>query len=293
MSISLVSISNINHKLVEFSINKSCDTKFYDEVLVFSDKPLIGLKHKHKYLNIDKTIRPFDPTTGRPAPFNYDVYNDFLFKHLGDHIKTEHVINIHYDGFGVNADEWTDEFLEYDYIGSPTHKKWYPLANSLRAHDLYDGLPNEWYTGGGGFSLRSKKLLDALRDPALNCFLSDKNYQRCEDWCISSKHKEYLINEHKIKFAPLEIAMKFSTELLTGLNFSFGFHGWDNIPLFMSEEETMFFISNLKRDSLLRGSLMTRRFVANCHVYGYDRAIGLLNHIMNEKEKSKKVEYSR
>lgn len=286
MSISLLSCSNINHVLTEFSINKSCDVKKFDEVMVFSDLPLPGLRHKHTLYNIDQTICPINTDTGQPVPLSLDTYNDFLFKHLVNWVNTDHVLSIHYDGFGVNIDEWTDKFLEYDYIGSPTHKKWYPLAATLREHGVYDLLPNEWYTGGGGFSLRSKKLLQALQDPALSVFISDKNYQRCEDWNVAVKYKQYLIDEHKIKFAPLDISMKFSTELLSNLNFSFGFHGWDNIPLFLSEEETMFFISNLNKDSLERGHLFTRRFMSHCHMVAYNRAMELINHIINENEKS-------
>lgn len=293
MSISLVSISNINHVLTEFSINKSCDTKKYDEVLVFSDIPLLNIKHNHTFLDISKTIVPYNLETKQIVPLTLDIYNDFLFKGLVNYIKTDHAISIHYDGFGVNIDEWSDEFLEYDYIGSPTHKKWYPLANSLKDHGVYDKLPNEWYTGGGGFSLRSKKLLQALQDPALSVFISEKNYQRCEDWNIAVKYKEYLINEHKIKFAPLEIALKFSTELLTGLNFSFGFHGWDNTPLFLSKQEVMFFISNLNKDSLSRQSLPLLRFIANCYVYGYHEAIDYVQYLVQEREKSNANTYSR
>lgn len=289
-----MSCSNINHELTEFSINKSCDIKKFNEVLVFSDKPLPGLKHKHTYHNINETIRPYNLTTNKPIPFNLDVYNDFLFKGLLEYVNTEHVISIHYDGFGVNEDEWSDEFLEYDYIGSPTHRKWEPLAYALKLHGYYDQLPNSWYTGGGGFSLRSKKLLTALQDPQLVVFMSDLNYQRCEDWSIAVKYKEYLEKEHKIKFAPLDISMKFSTELLTGLNFSYGFHGWDNVPLFLSEEESTWFLQRLKKDSLGKNCYFTKRFGAMCFMQGYKNTLDCLNQTLLELEnKTRDNTYSR
>lgn len=67
-----------------------------------------------------------------------------MIKELNKYIETSYVLIIQYDGFILNPDAWTDEFLEYDYIGAP----W-------------------WYTddcnvGNGGFSLRSKKLLEIL-----------------------------------------------------------------------------------------------------------------------------------
>jgi len=294
MSISLMSVSNINHELTEFSINKSCEAKKFDEVLVFSDRVLPNLKYQHTYHDIATSIAPYDTTTMKPVPLTLDIYCDFLFKHMGPYINTEHVISIQYDGFCVNQDEWTDEFLDYDYIGSPTHKKWYPLANSLIQHEVYDSSPNGWYNGGGGCSLRSKKLITALQDPEISVFISDKNYQRCEDWSISVRYREYLEKAHGIKFAPLDLSLKFSTELLTGLNFSFGFHGWENIPLFFTEEECIWYIENLQKENLKRGHYMTRRFAAMCWIQNYHQALAHLDHVLNEIDQNiRNNNYSR
>lgn len=284
MTISLVSISNINHKLVEFSINKSCETKKFDEVLVFSDKPLAKIKYDYTYHNIDEVMSKLATMPWEKNSFTLDVYNDFLMKGLVNFINTDHIISIHYDGFCVNADEWTDEYLEYDYVGSPTHKKWFPLANSLHDHGVYDQYPNGWYTGGGGFSLRSKKLLQALQDPEITPFISNTNFQRCEDWCIAVKHKELLIKKYGIKFAPLDLSLQFSTELLTGLNFSFGFHGWENVPLFLSQDETIFFIENIDKDTIFEPSILYSRFLFNCQARNYIKAIERFLEVAREKK---------
>lgn len=291
MTISLVSISNINHKLVEFSINKSCETKKFDEVLVFSDKPFPKLKHDYTYYNIDEVMNALAIVPWEKNSFNLDAYNDFLMKGLLRFVNTDHVISIHYDGFCVNADEWNDEYLEYDYIGSPTHRKWFPLANSLKDHKVYDKYSNGWYTGGGGFSLRSKKLLMALQDPEITPFISNINFQRCEDWCIAVKHKDLLVNKYGIKFAPLDLSLQFSTELLTGLNFSFGFHGWENIPLFLSQDETIFFIENVDKDTIFQPSILYERFLFNCKCRNYFQAIDKFFEISQTKKHLSK--YSR
>ena len=68
-------------------------------------------------------------------------YNQFNLKHLNDYIDTEFVMVAEYDGFILNPEAWTDEFLNYDYIGAPL---------------LVDGVQ---LVGNGGFSIRSKKLL--------------------------------------------------------------------------------------------------------------------------------------
>ena len=56
-------------------------------------------------------------------------------------IKTEFMLGIHDDGFVINPNLWTDQFLKYDYIGAP----W--------SHTIpYYG--QKYRVGNGGFSLR-------------------------------------------------------------------------------------------------------------------------------------------
>jgi hypothetical protein len=259
-----------------------------------ADTPLTGVRYYHNHNNIDDVIQ-FAGADGKPVPWSYDAYNIFLLKHLADHIHTDHIINIHYDGFCVNRQYWSDEFLEYDYIGSPTFKDWTPLANSLKAHDLYDRAPNTWYNGGGGFTLRSKKLLKALQDPRIDTTLSDKNFERCEDATISIKYRQLLEDEYKIKFAPMDVSLKWCTELLTGLPYSFGFHGWTNIPLFLSQDECVWYINNLNRRDIFQGSPMVQRYVAMCLIQNYYQAIDHIQSIMADQEvlRQKQENYSR
>lgn len=294
MSITLVSISNINRPLVEFSINKSCENFNFNDTFIMADSPLKGVQYYHNHYNIDDVIR-FSDADGNLIDWNYDAYNIFLLKNLVDHIHTDHIINIHYDGFCVNKQYWTDEFLEYDYIGSPTFKDWTPLANTLKEHNLYDRAPNSWYNGGGGFTLRSKKLLKALQDPRIDTTLSDKNYQRCEDVTISIKFKKILEEEYNIKFAPMDVSLKWCTELLTGLPYSFGFHGWTNVPLFLTEDESIWYITNLNRADIYQGSPMVQRYLAMCLIQGYFRAIDHIGSIMADQAllKKKQDNYSR
>lgn len=42
-----------------------------------------------------------------------------MVKLLDSYIETPHVLVVQYDGFILNPDAWTDEFLEYDYVGAP------------------------------------------------------------------------------------------------------------------------------------------------------------------------------
>ncbi len=67
-----------------------------------------------------------------------------------DHIETPHVLLVQWDGYAINPGAWRSEFLDVDYIGA----KWYWQTDGPRV-------------GNGGFSLRSRKLLEALRDPRI------------------------------------------------------------------------------------------------------------------------------
>src|SRR3989338_861602 len=119
-------------------------------------------------------------------------YNQFNLKHLNEYIDTEFVMVAEYDGFILNPKAWTDEFLDYDYIGAPL---------------LVDGVQ---LVGNGGFSIRSKKLLELVQsDDSIQ--LGDKaehKYAENEDWGICVVKREYLKSKG-IRFAPAELGHRF------------------------------------------------------------------------------------
>ena len=71
-------------------------------------------------------------------------YSKFCISDMAKHIDTSHVLIIHPDGYIQNPSAWNDEWLTYDYVGSSW---WFKDGKNV---------------GNGGFSLRSKKLLDIL-----------------------------------------------------------------------------------------------------------------------------------
>jgi len=134
-------------------------------------------------------------------------YSEFMIKHLADHFKTSHVLTIHDDGFVQNPDAWNNDWLQWDFIGGTWD--WY----------------NEYLVGNGGFSLRSLKLCQVLAsDPEINDF-------HPEDDKICRKYRPYLEKKYGIRFAPVEVAKKFSIEgyglkpEFNVYNGEFGFHG--------------------------------------------------------------------
>jgi hypothetical protein len=270
MSISLVLISNVNHVLCEFSLKKTLENICPDEILIFSDRRLNIGRH-YKFVEL-------------PSKFGIIEYSVFCLKKLVDHIETDYVLIVQPDGMAGRRDYWSDEFFNYDYIGAP---------NSTRGHEIEKILIEDcgvedyrgwgrWILQNGGFSLRSKKLLLALQDERIkDYFLNQKTGQYLfgEDIQISIINRRILEQDHGIKFAPTDVALNFSTEKLCSSGESFGFHGWQNIPWFLTQEECIFYIDNLQpnhdqyRLNRLSGFLFENR---------YYRAMERLNHLRNQ-----------
>jgi len=124
-------------------------------------------------------------------------YSRFMVKELGARIDTDFALVVQYDGFVVNGRRWRAEFLGYDYLGAP------------------------WPDGGvgnGGFSLRSRKLLRALQDPRVSELVP-------EDVAICKTYRGLLENEYGVRFAPRELASRFSFETQPPPEPTLGFHG--------------------------------------------------------------------
>ena len=141
------------------------------------------------------------------APFlDVAAYSAFMLTELVDYVTTQHVLIVQWDGFSLNFSAWDDQFLEYDYIGAP-----WPQFDP--PHNV----------GNGGFSLRSRRLLQALRDP-------DMRLHAPEDLCICRTNRPLLESRHGIQFAPHEIAERFAFERTSPDQPTFGFHGLFNFP---------------------------------------------------------------
>ncbi|OOR89420.1 hypothetical protein B0181_07000 [Moraxella caviae] len=172
------------------------------------------------------------------SPFSYFEYNLFMVYMLGSLIDTDFALVVQNDGWVIDGTKWRDEFLEYDYIGAP-------IAHFYEIHDhepthFYDHMfwakhwqnpPQNLHTPqNGGFSLRSRKLLDAPRALNLeykihapNAFNPASGKPVGIKWGHGGYHedvylttaKRQLLEQHGIKFAPLPVAALFSMEMIT------------------------------------------------------------------------------
>ena len=109
-------------------------------------KLLTSAQPKIKYPDIEYV--PIEPMT------NLNEYSKAMIEDLHKYFKTTHCLVVQADSFVVNHKLWKDEFLKYDYIGAP----W---SDELVINQNLVLNVKKNPVGNGGFSLRSRKLVQA------------------------------------------------------------------------------------------------------------------------------------
>jgi len=156
-------------------------------------------------------------------------YNYYCLYNLTNHIDTDYCLLIQPDGFVINPDKWDDDWFNYDYIGAP-----WPYRD--RAYITPYG--EHQRVGNGGFSFRSKKLLEVPLHQWIPFKVAEMSdfYQMFggnntnEDGNITV-HNKHLYEKCGCKIAPIEVAKFFSYESPVPENtgiIPFGFH--NNLP---------------------------------------------------------------
>jgi len=149
-----------------------------------------------------------------------DDYNLYVFRDLTHHVQTKFCLLIQYDSWVINPGVWDNKWLEYDYIGAP----WIISPEAYICHDTGEHVR----VGNGGFSLRSKKLLEIPRLHNMELLQEQGWYN--EDGNICVYHRKQML-DLGIVYAPVNVAARFSYERHMPENFGvrpFGFH--KNLP---------------------------------------------------------------
>jgi tetratricopeptide (TPR) repeat protein len=155
----------------------------------------------------DITIAPIAPIASR------DAYSQLVLKSLAPYVETSHVLLVQWDGFVIHPEAWDPRFLDCDYLGA----RWFWHKDGMTV-------------GNGGFSLRSKKLLDALADPRIQG-------DAAEDELIGRTFRPLLEREHGIRFGSEAMADRFSFEAAYPVGKPFGFHGLYNFVRVLPQQE--------------------------------------------------------
>lgn len=125
-----------------------------------------------------------------PVQWTYEDWNRHVILELKDHIHDGWCLHIHHDAFVLNPNAWTNEFLNYDYVGAP-----WPWEHG-------------YLVGNGGFTLRSKRYVESTAAIA-----TDHKIERFapEDHEFIRRRGQWL-EDRGVQFAPVELAKQFSLE---------------------------------------------------------------------------------
>ncbi len=154
-------------------------------------------------------------------------YSSFVLRGLPHHVSTSHVLVTQWDGFVLDAQAWRADFLDCDYIGAP-----------------WPGLPAARAVGNGGFSLRSRRLLQA----GLDTFIE---HEHPEDLVLCRHYRAWLEQRHGVRFASLELARAFAFENIATPVPTFGFHGPYNLPQVLHAATLSAWLNELPDDFFL------------------------------------------
>ncbi len=141
---------------------------------------------------------------------NYNDYNHYVIHDLHNHVNTSHCLLVQPDGFVLFPEKWNNGWLKYDYIGAP----W------AYVEDAYiDPFGNHHRVGNGGFSLRSRKFLEVPTKVEVPWETNNSNFYWMPEGVVNYHedgnvcvHNRQIFIEQGCKYAPVEVAVRFSQE---------------------------------------------------------------------------------
>lgn len=207
-NVTLVAVAGVRIQEAYNAIKKSMKGITFGEVKLLTPKNAQTENPNVQIIKLDKEL-------------DYIEYNRFILYELKDYIDTEFVLLVQDDGYVVNPESWRNDFYEYDYIGAI-----WPIPDQNDKISYRDPFGNLIRVGNGGFSLRSKKLLELpsklnLEWKSYYGFWNEDGFLTC--------HNRHILEKEGIKFATTDIAKYFSHECpvdeIKGIDKPFGFHG--------------------------------------------------------------------
>ena len=210
-NVTLLCVETREPELANWAINRCLSGIQFGKVVLITNLGRVNIKR----VDIDYVQAPPIKTT--------KDYSEFLLTGLEQYVEGTHVLVIQWDSFVIHPQLWSNEYLQYDYIGPvwPHHR--------------------ETPVGNGGFSLRSKKLLQVIQQPG---FIK----KHPEDYCICADNRGFL-EKYDIKIAPVKLAEQFAVER-TLWHEAFGFHGFFNFGRVLNDIELKAFIKLLPENYL-------------------------------------------
>jgi len=217
--VTLVAATSIAIPATVRALERSLDQAGFERVLLLSDRPPEGYDQL-----ADRRAVEWQPIAPLRSKIDYSL---FMLRRLADYVTTRHALCIQWDGYVLNGAAWSPHFLDYDYIGA-----------------VWPHFSDGKSVGNGGFSLRSRKLLEACRHLPFDGLLP-------EDVVIGRLHREEL-EQGGIRFAPEPVARGFAYERTAPDGLEFGFHGAFNLVRHLSHDEALELFRSLEPQALTR-----------------------------------------
>lgn len=137
-----------------------------------------------------------------PTLYSKADYSTWVIRELWKHVQTEFMLIVQWDSWVLNSECWSDEFLEYDYLGP-----------AWLGEDQFN-------VGNGGVSIRSLALMKAAAsDPVVVA-------THPEDNVLCKIYRPHFEAKYGFKWAPDEVADKFAFELRSPIRKTFAFHSF-------------------------------------------------------------------
>lgn len=210
-NIAIAIVDTQQHNLAANALFNSISKFNFEQIIIYSD---------HTEAWGGKRVNKINPIK------SINEYNKIIIKDLSRDLNCDHVLIVQYDGFIINPNQFENYFLDFDYIGAP----WSHLVTNN--------------VGNGGFSLRSKKLVDFIAN------IDGIDFSTPEDVLICQHLRSSGLLD-SFKFASTEIANKFSFEFPMVSHETFGFHGVFNLPL-IYRNNLDYFVENIPTGTLIQ-----------------------------------------
>jgi hypothetical protein len=249
--IGLIIADTHNYALANNALQNTINRINPKHVLVYTDHEIFGNGYDKKVIGKISSV---------------EKYNDLILTQIVEHVELDHYLIIQYDGFALNRNRFIEDFLKYDYIGAP-----WPQFPDRKV-------------GNGGFSLRSKKLIESIAHLAPNRLPGE-----AEDVFICRTIGEKLEKKYSIQFADEIIASKFSYEAPYSNRDTFGFHGLLNLPI-VYQTQPEYLIENLDQKIIFNRLTELMFGISQCEINHKNNFLKLLSKFdFNERNFNDKI----
>ncbi|HVZ14911.1 MAG TPA: DUF5672 family protein [Bauldia sp.] len=209
-------------QLAARALERCLDRADFGDAILFSDRSVPG-----RFRNVAIAAMP-----------SIEAYSNFCLTGMPRHIATDFALVVQWDGYVVHPEAWNNDFRQYDYIGAPYRRR--------------DGTP---VMGNGGFSWRSRKLLQAL------AWLSPERGVP-EDVMICLRQRGRFETEFGIRYAPEAAARRFCHDVEQPAVGTFGFHGARNFLRYEDERTVIAIFEQAPAAVFLTGSFLHLMLIA-------------------------------